>query len=75
MTADKQFGSMSAAPVLDRSKRSGGWRLWETLARGRPVFGNPSVFDDHVNESVWESFSVTDNDALFKRRITRIHRE
>jgi oleate hydratase len=69
MTADKAFGSMSTAPVLDRSKRSGGWKLWETLARGRAVFGRPAVFDDHVNESVWESFSVTDSDTLFRKRI------
>ena len=69
MTADKAFGTMSTAPILDRSKRSGGWRLWETLARGNTMFGNPGVFDGHVSESVWESFSVTDSAALFKRRI------
>jgi oleate hydratase len=65
MTADKAFGSMTTAPVLDRSKRSGAWTLWETLARGRPEFGDPSVFDDHVDESVWESFTVTSSDPLF----------
>ncbi len=69
MTADKAFGSMSAAPSLDRSKRSGAWRLWETLARGRPEFGNPSAFDDHVHESVWESFTVTVSDPLFLKRM------
>lgn len=69
MTADKAFGTMSTAPVLDSSKRSGSWRLWETLARGRTAFGNPAVFDAHVNESVWESFTVTDSDALFIEKI------
>jgi oleate hydratase len=69
MTADKAFGSMSAPPVLDRGKRSGAWRLWETIAPGRPAFGNPSVFDDHVAESVWESFSVTVREPLFLERI------
>jgi oleate hydratase len=69
MTADKAFGSMSTAPALDRSERSGGWRLWETLAHGKPGFGNPAVFDAHVNESVWESFSVTDSDSLFRKNI------
>jgi oleate hydratase len=64
MTADKAFGSNSLAPALDRSKRSGAWRLWETLARGRPEFGRPAVFDDHVDESVWESFTVTDSAPL-----------
>jgi oleate hydratase len=69
MTADKAFGSMSAAPILDRSKQSGAWRLWEKIAAGRPLFGRPSVFDDHVPESVWESFSVTVRDPLFIDRI------
>jgi oleate hydratase len=65
MTADKTFGSMSSAPAIDRSKRSGAWQLWETLARGRPQFGNASVFDGHVEESVWESFTVTVSDPTF----------
>ncbi len=65
MTADKTFGSMSSAPTIDRSKRSGAWRLWERIARGRPQFGNPSAFDDHIEESLWESFTVTVTDPLF----------
>jgi oleate hydratase len=70
MTADKAFGTMSAAPVLDRSKRDGAWTLWETLARDRPTFGNPSAFDGHRDESLWESFTVTDHAARFLERIT-----
>jgi oleate hydratase len=69
MTADKAFGSMSKAPVLDRSKQSGAWRLWETLAADRPEFGNPAAFDAHIDESVWESFSVTTSGPLFLKRI------
>ena len=65
MTADKAFGSTWTVPALDRSKRSGAWRLWETLAAGRPEFGNPSTFDDHIRESFWESFTVTVRDGLF----------
>jgi oleate hydratase len=65
MTADKTFGSMSSVPAIDRSKRSGAWRLWETLARGRPQFGDPSVFSGNIAESVWESFTVTVDDPTF----------
>ncbi|MCU1323132.1 MAG: oleate hydratase [Acidobacteriaceae bacterium] len=65
MTADKTFGSMTEAPKMDRSKRSGAWRLWETIAAGRPEFGNPTVFDSHIEESSWESFTVTMNDPTF----------
>jgi len=69
MTADKAFGSMDAAPILNRGKQSGAWRLWETLARGRPEFGHPAVFDSHIDESVWESFSVTVDDPRFLERM------
>jgi oleate hydratase len=71
MTADKTFGSMTAAPVLDRRNRSGSWRLWETLARGRPQFGNPAAFDAHVEESRWESFTVTVSDPEFFERVQK----
>ncbi len=65
MTADKTFGFMSSVPAIDRSDRSGAWRLWHTLANGRPQFGDPSVFDGHVEESLWESFTVTVGNPLF----------
>ncbi len=65
MTADKAFGTMTSAPVLNREKTSGAWRLWETIARDRPEFGNPAVFDGHIEESVWESFTVTSTDRSF----------
>lgn len=67
MTADKTFGSMTTVPGIDRSKASGAWRLWEKIAQGRPQFGNPSVFDGHIEESVWESFTVTVSDPIFFR--------
>jgi oleate hydratase len=69
MTADKTFGSMTVAPSLDRRNRSGSWRLWETLARGRPQFGNPSTFDAHIDESRWESFTVTSSEPAFFDRV------
>ena len=65
MTADKTFGSMSAAPERNDGTRSGAWALWESIARGRPEFGNPAVFDSHVDESAWESFTVTMDDPAF----------
>jgi len=65
MTAGKSFGSMTSAPAKDHAGRSGAWQLWETLAAGRPEFGNPGVFDNHVEESTWVSFTVTVNDPTF----------
>ena len=69
MTAGKAFGSMSTVPVMDNRSCSGAWTLWETLAEGRPEFGNPGAFDRNVPESVWESFSVTVSEPLFLRRM------
>jgi oleate hydratase len=69
MTAGKTFGSMSAAPVIDYSMRTGAWNLWETLARDRPQFGNPAAFDRNAPESVWESFSVTVSEPVFLDRM------
>jgi len=65
MTADKTFGSMTEAPVMEAGRRSGAWRLWETIAAGRPEFGNPAAFDSHIDESSWESFTVTMHDPAF----------
>jgi oleate hydratase len=65
MTANSTLGSTDTAPVLDTSKSSGAWRLWETLAAKRPGLGNPSAFDSSIQESTWESFTVTTKDPTF----------
>ena len=65
MTADKTFGSMSTAPAHKVGGKS--WKLWETLAAGRPSFGDPSTFNTHIAESAWESFTVTDHQPVFLR--------
>ena len=65
MTADKSFGTMTMAPPVSPGGKS--WQLWETLAAGRPEFGNPSAFNNHIDESTWESFTVTDSDPTFFR--------
>ena len=45
--------------------------LWETLAQGRPQFGNPSAFDAHIEESAWESFTVTVREPTFFERMQK----
>lgn len=68
MTAASTLGSPKSAPKLD-VRKTGDWTLWEKLARNRRDFGNPSVFDDHVDESKWESFTVTCRDPEMLRLI------
>jgi oleate hydratase len=65
MTDASSYGSMSTAPAQLTKADSGGWVLWEKLARGRPEFGNPSVFNSSIAESLWESFTVTLHDTKF----------
>ncbi len=67
MTEASSLGSMDSAPVLKGKADGGAWTLWERLAAGRPEFGRPSVFADHVDESKWVSFTTTQHDSTFFR--------
>ena len=59
MTDASSVGSMTSAPGKLTKGDSGGWTLWESLAEGRPAFGNPGVFSRCIAQSCWESFTVT----------------
>ena len=50
MTEASSLGSMDAAPVFKAKKDGGAWMLWEKIAVGRPEFGRPSAFADHIDE-------------------------
>ena len=39
--------------------------LWEDIANGRPGFGHPAVFADNIEQTKWQSFTVTLNDPAF----------
>jgi oleate hydratase len=65
MTAGSSLGSMTSAPVLNNKEVGGSWKLWEKLARENPEFGRPAPFDDHVDQSKWESFTVTLKEPTF----------
>ena len=67
MTEASSLGSMDSAPILKGKTEGGAWTLWEKLAAGRPEFGCPSTFDDHINESKWVSFTTTLRDPTFFR--------
>jgi oleate hydratase len=64
MTAASSFGSMTA-PARMETDKGGSWALWETLAAKHEDFGRPTVFDSHVDESKWLSFTVTLTDPTF----------
>ena len=72
MTEASSLGSMDQAPAIDvdsgkSESGTGSWALWKGIARGRPQFGNPSAFADHVDRAKWVSFTTTLYDpALFQ---------
>ena len=65
MTDASSLGSMTAVPKFLTKADSGGWALWERLAKGRPDFGNPAAFNASIVEAYWESFTVTLKDTAF----------
>ena len=68
MTDASSLGSMTSPPGKLSKADSGGWALWEKLAKGRPQFGNPAAFNSCITQSCWESFTVTlNNPAFFDR--------
>jgi oleate hydratase len=70
MTDASSLGSMTSAPARLTKVDSGGWLLWEKLARGRPAFGNPAAFNSCMAQSCWESFTVTLKDPDFFEKMT-----
>ena len=67
MTESSSLGSMKSPALLNARQSGGAWRLWEDIANGRPGFGHPDVFANHIKQSKWQSFTVTLKDSvLFK---------
>lgn len=69
MTADSRYGDDDRAPELVRDKLDGAWTLWENMARKAPGFGRPNAFSGNVDESKWESFTLTMRTPLLVQRI------
>ncbi|WP_308189640.1 oleate hydratase [Nocardia sp. JCM 34519] len=71
MTADATYGDRNTVPELIRDKRDGSWRLWETLAKKADDFGRPNAFCGNIDESKWESFTLTMYDRTLLDRIQK----
>ncbi|GIP49169.1 MULTISPECIES: oleate hydratase [Paenibacillus] len=72
MTESYSLGSMTSAPKLNGKGSS--WLLWERMAAKKPGLGRPSSFDDHIDGSKWESFTVTCQDSRFFNRMEAFSR-
>ncbi len=69
MTEASSLGTMDTAPVLGSKQDGGAWALWEKIAVGRPEFGRPAVFADHIDQSKWVSFTTTLHDPTLLRMV------
>jgi oleate hydratase len=69
MTDASSLGSMTSPPPKLPKSASVGWQLWESLADGRPQFGNPAAFNTCIAQSCWESFTVTLTNSSFFNQI------
>lgn len=70
LTAGTSIGDMNTPARVNDKTVGGDWELWEKMAKGRPELGNPHVFDDRVEESMWQSITVTLKDpTMFKKII------
>lgn len=69
MTADSRSGDDNHAPELMRDKRDGAWTLWENMARKVASLGCPDTFSGNVDESKWESFTLTLRSPLLIERL------
>jgi oleate hydratase len=65
MTDSSSVGTNATAAMLNGKREGSAWELWEKIADGKPEFGNPSAFDDHIDDSKWLSFTTTQRDPAF----------
>jgi oleate hydratase len=66
MISNSTLGTNDSPPPATSPTLSGSWALWQTLSKKRKdVFRDPSVFTSHVDESMFVSYTVTQNDLLF----------
>jgi len=69
MTEGSGLGDMDHAATLGTKHDGGAWTLWERIAEGRPDFGHPGVFCDHIDQSKWISFTTTLHSPEFLRLV------
>lgn len=72
MTEASTLGDMDTPAKLGAKSDGGAWNLWEAIAWGRPEFGTPALFDDHIDRSKWLSFTLTMQDELLLHTIADI---
>ena len=65
MTTNSSLGSMKSAPVINTSVPKDSWSIWNDISKEHSSFGNPKVFDEQIDKTKWESFSISFRDKTF----------
>lgn len=65
ITESTDNGTWDSPAELKGVAESGSWKLWKTIAKKDPAFGNPSVFCDNIDLQKWYSFTATMHDSTF----------
>ncbi len=71
MTECSTYGDNKTVPVLRRDLGAI-WKLWKNIASKDKSFGNPDVFCSNVDESKWESFTITAKDSKLVQKIREL---
>ena len=66
MTENASTGDTHTPPVLNRGKAAV-WELWKKIAAKDTAFGNPEVFCNAIDQTKWESFTITDRNGKFRK--------
>lgn len=76
MTENTAYGDMNTVPDLkvDRHEpgENSGWSLWKNLAEKSPVFGKPEKFYGDVDQSIWESATLTCKSSPLVDKLTEL---
>ncbi|MCJ7856619.1 oleate hydratase [Lachnospiraceae bacterium NSJ-143] len=72
-TEDATLGDHDHVPEINRSE-GGCWKLWKNIAKQHKVFGNPDAFCGHIEETNWESATITTLDNKIPPYIEKICR-
>lgn len=70
-TESSSLGDNNNPAILNKSL-GGSWTLWKNIAKQDSSFGNPEKFCDNINESSWESATITTLDNRIPPYIEKI---
>jgi len=70
MTENSTLGDMNTAPVLNRGEGAC-WNLWKNIAKKDDSFGKPEVFCGNIDQTKWESFTITAKGSKTRQLLER----